>query len=105
MDPDADTLTNLLERALGLNPNVTNVPAERPTLALDGGFLSLAYTRSVSATDLSIGAQWSNDLAVWSNTGVIDELISTNGAVESRVAKVPLSNVDPLHAFIRLEIR
>lgn len=104
MDPDADTLSNLLERALGLNPTVTNTPAERPTLALGGGFLSLAYTRSVNATDLSIGAQWSNDLAVWSNTGVIDELISTNGAVESHVAKVPLSNVDPLHAFIRLEI-
>ncbi len=104
MDPDADTLSNLLERALGLNPNVTNLPAERPTLGLDGGFLSLAYTRSLNATDLSIGAKWSNDLAVWSNTGVIDELISTNGTVESRVAKAPLSNVDPLHAFIRLEI-
>ena len=68
VDPDADTLSNLLERALGLNPNVTNLPAERPTLALDGGFLSLAYTRNLNATDLTIGAKWSNDLAVWSRS-------------------------------------
>ncbi len=105
MDPDSDTLSNAMERALGLNPTVTNLPAERPSLGKNGGFLSISYTRSLDAADLSIGARWTNDLMVWSNAGVIDELISTNGLIESRVAKVPLGNLDPGHAFMRLEIQ
>ena len=103
-DPDQDTLSNVIERALGTNPTLHNPPGERPALSIDGGFLSLTYTRSLEASDLGIQARWSNGLSAWSAADVSDELISTDGSIENRVARVPMSTLDPDHAFMRLEV-
>ncbi len=104
-DPDHDGMINLLERAFALNPNVPDPPAARPQVATDGSFLILTYQRSLAATDLEFQAQWSNDLATWHETGIIDSLISTGTTTGTRAAKVPLAILDPARSFIRLRVR
>lgn len=103
-DPDGDGIVNLLERAFGLDPNQPNSSSDLPVLARDEAFLSLSYTRSLAATDLVYQALRSGDLATWTGAGVTDEPVSSNGSTERRVAKVPLSVLDPARAFLRLKV-
>ena len=103
-DPDFDTIPNLLERAFGLNPTGFDGPDARPTLVENDDFLSIAYTKDTSAVDLDIVAKWSSDLSEWHTSDLVDELLFTEGAIEHRVAKVPMTRLDPDKAFIRLDV-
>ncbi len=104
-DPDHDGTVNLLERAFGLDPLLADAPAAQPQLANDGAWLSLTYQRSLSATDLNFQVLWSNNLVDWSDAGVIDGQISTSPTIETREGKVPLGDLDPDHAFLKLEVK
>jgi len=90
-DPDHDGLSNLLEYALGLDPNSSGViPA---VLALNGANLEYTYTRSTAAKDNGVTYQieWSDTLEAgsWSTETVTQQITSTQGALETVKASVP----------------
>ncbi len=59
----------------------------------------------LAATDLRFQLQWSDDLVIWPETGVTDSLIDAGASTETREAKVPLGDLDPNHAFVRLRVK
>jgi hypothetical protein len=73
-DPDHDGLSNLMEYALGLppkDPTATN----RPYASIISGHLTLTYTRSKAAVDVSLLVEQSNDLVNWqSGPGYIQQV-------------------------------
>ncbi len=101
-DPDGDGITNLLERALGNDPNV---PGPGPAGVVEGDFLTLTYPRSLAATDLDYQAEWSPDLRIWTTTGVLDSLLSTDAKVEIHKASVPFAPSDTPAGFLRLRVK
>ena len=103
-DPDNDGINNLLERALGLNPTASNPASDQQQLSADGTSLILYYPRSRAATDLKYQVVWSKDLQTWSAEGVTDTVLSSNAATEQHEARVPLSLLDPIRSFLRLQV-
>ena len=103
-DPDGDGLNNLLEYALGLNPNASGtLPA---SLVLNGANLEYTYTRSTGARENGITYQveWSESLAVgsWSTETVNQQITSSQGALETVKASVPKGNGGK--RFLRLKV-
>ena len=97
-DADADGARNLAEYALNMNPRIAS-PIGLPTVATGGGQMTFTYQKDTGKTDLGWQVQVSPDLAGWSN--LADALVSTNGAIETRRATVPLG---PAPKFLRLKI-
>ncbi len=103
-DPDDDGLNNLLEYALGIDPNASGmIPA---TLALNGTNLEYTYTRSTAAKDAGVTYQvlWSDTLEVasWSAQDVTEQITSTEGALETVKATVPKGSGGK--RFMRLQV-
>jgi hypothetical protein len=63
-DPDHDGLSNLMEYALGLSPKDPTA-TNRPYASIISGHLTLTYTRSQAAVDVSLLVEQSNDLVNW----------------------------------------
>jgi mannosyl-glycoprotein endo-beta-N-acetylglucosaminidase len=101
-DPDGDGIPNALERYFGLNP-IHDDRVGRPVPTLENGFLVLHYTRNLDATDVPAQAAWSPDLpgSAWSTAFVTDVLLSTDGRIEHRAARVPIGTANPL--FFRIQ--
>jgi hypothetical protein len=95
-DPDADSLPNLIEYALALDPRSPSVSALSPSRA--GDYLSLTAAKNPSASDLLWSAETSGDLISWQNA-VISVNTSTHFSARD---SVPLGN--PGQRFIRLKI-
>jgi hypothetical protein len=72
-DYDHDSLANLLEYGLGLNPTIAGLSG-LPVVTLKDysgtKYLSMTFTRSSLATDLTYIVQGSTDLVGWSDLGV-----------------------------------
>lgn len=67
-DPDADTLPNLIEYALGLSPET---PDTNPITASEaGGYLQLTATKNPAATDITWSAEASGDLETWTPANI-----------------------------------
>jgi hypothetical protein len=103
-DPDGDGLNNLLEYALGLNPNASGtLPA---SLVLNGANLEYSYTRSTAAKDNGVTYQieWSDTLAVgsWSTQAVTEQITSTEAALETVKATIPANSNNK--RFLRLRV-
>lgn len=103
-DPDGDGLNNLLEYALGLNPNASGtLPA---SLVLNGANLEYSYTRSTGARENGITYQveWSESLAVgsWSTATVTQQITSNQGALETVNASMPAGSGGK--RFLRLKV-
>jgi hypothetical protein len=104
-DPDGDGLSNLMEYALGTDPNSSGViPA---VLALNGENLEYTYTRSTAAKDNGVTYQieWSDTLEVgsWSTETVNQQITSTQGALETLKASVPKGSTGK--RFLRLKMQ
>jgi subtilisin-like proprotein convertase family protein len=100
-DPDADTLTNLLEYVVGGLPNVNNTTFQ-PILTLQGPDLIFTYRRDTSATGVTVTVQQNSSLtnaAGW--TAVSDSLVSTTGTIQTRQATVPAGTAPK---FLRLQV-
>jgi autotransporter-associated beta strand protein len=84
-DPDGDGMTNLLEYALGSDPNTPN-PALTPQVAAIGGKLKITFTRNTAATDVTMSVLATDDLknGPWTelarSTGGVSFTTITNGA-------------------------
>jgi hypothetical protein len=95
-DPDADNLDNLIEYALGLPPKT---PGPSPAAAGKlGGYLSLTFNKSSTATDITWSAQVTPDLSVWQTAQIITNNTTTFSARDT----VLMSGAG--RRFIRLKI-
>ncbi len=99
-DPDGDGLPNLIEFALGGNPNAAE-PARMPVVAADAGELTLICQLNKSAIGVTSDIQTSTNLAPdsWTFTGVITEVIAEDSATQTLCGRVPL---DSPKRFLRL---
>jgi hypothetical protein len=106
-DPDFDGLPNLVEYALGSDPQ-TKTPSASPVVAPDGDYLTLTYTKVKNSPDITCAAQVASSLAgAWdSSAASVDQLwqVIDNGSTETITArdKAPLS-ASPTR-FMRLKI-
>lgn len=95
-DPDGDQLANLLEYALGLAPKVTNTS---PVAMTDlGGYLALSVAKNSAATDITWGAQVTDQLSSWAPA------ILTTNTVTDFAARDSVLKTAATQRFIRLEI-
>ena len=62
-DPDRDAIPNLMEYALGGNPNTAS-PAVLPTLSRSGQQLQISFVR-IAPTDVTYVVEASPDLIAW----------------------------------------
>ena len=101
-DPDHDGLPNLMEYALNLDPNaVTPAPME---LQPAGSDLEYRYSRSgiAHAAGVTYRVEWSDDLSIWSTTGVIEEMIDNGVTRQEMKATLPAGNGG--RRFVRLRV-
>jgi len=80
-DPDNDSLFNLLEFALGLNPASGNLTG-LPTATVSGGQLMLTYQR-YTGCDVTWIVEGSDNLSTWSTTGISETMIGSSGALQT----------------------
>lgn len=87
-DPDGDRLANLLEYALGGDPN-------KPTAAwgssgVSGNNLTFTYSRRKSSlAEVAFACEWSTSpTGPWSGTGVTEQILSDDGTTQTVRAQV-----------------
>jgi hypothetical protein len=104
-DPDNDGIANLLERALGQNPNSASsasLPTASWTKIGPDDFITLTVSKSSAASDLIYTVEVSSDLSLW-NSGSTHTTILDNTPILLRVRdNTPLSV--GTRRFIRLKV-
>ncbi len=102
-DPDHDGLGNLLEYAFHTDPNAASVTA-LPQIGMESGYVTLTYTKLMSATDLSYVVEQSADLSPgsWSAAPVTEVVVATNGVTSTIKAKVAITT--ETQKFLRLNV-
>ncbi len=96
-DYDGDGLINLLEYALGTDPKQHT---QLPPVVLEGGLLTLTHTLNQSATDITLFAEWSDDLIRWSEEDIASEVLSEEHGISTLKLSLPTDG-SPAR-FIRL---
>ncbi|CAA9230387.1 MAG: hypothetical protein AVDCRST_MAG42-1099 [uncultured Chthoniobacterales bacterium] len=99
-DLDADGTPNLGEYGQHLDPAAADV-SQVPQLGREGDALTLTYRKRTTATDLRYLVESSQDLASWSPAGAQEQIVSTEGTVQTIKATVPISGG---RLFLRLRI-
>jgi hypothetical protein len=101
-DPDGDGVTNLLERAFGGNPNLSENNL-LPFIDTTQPLLSIVYRKAVDATDLGFLVQESTDLsAPWTEATGSQTVLSDNGTVQTIRFTRPAAGAPSL--FMRIQI-
>jgi len=104
-DPDGDGLPNLLEYALGTDPNVANVgglPAADFETDANGDYLTLTVNKNPSATDVTYIVEVSGDLATWSSGPSFTTTLQNTPSLLKVRDNIPIA-IAP-QRFIRLRI-
>ncbi len=109
-DYDNDGLNNLLEYAFGSSPlEADEVRPRLPVTSMTASHLVMDYKWDTSVTDLDYGAEASTDLLTWrapgapaAPAGFTDQLLSTNGTIQTRRAAIPRSA--GAQVFIRMRV-
>ncbi|MGH8048962.1 MAG: lamin tail domain-containing protein [Chthoniobacterales bacterium] len=101
-DPDHDGLPNLMEFALGGDPNA-GATAGRPVVDAAAGKLMLTYVRSkVALEEVALSAVCADDAGgPWAGAGVTEEILSDNGTTQTVRASVDASGA---RKFLRLRV-
>lgn len=104
-DPDADGMTNLLEYALGENPDVAGKLSDKLTVSLTNvsgvDYLTLSVTKNTSATDVNYIVETSTDLQTWTSGAGNTVILSDTAA--SLAVRTDFVNVgNPV--FLRLRV-
>jgi len=103
-DPDGDGSSNLLEYALGLDPNVPNTIGQ-PTMTLDNDHLTLTYTRREAPTDVSYVVLVCGVMPdAWTSSGVTEEILADDGVFRTVKAIDPATISGNTGRFIRLKV-
>lgn len=106
-DPDGDGVPNLLEYALGGDPNepgTVSLPVPMIETAGEETFLTLSFDRPRAIVGATYEVQTSKDLSVWET---IDEgfyNIVINGKWETVSVRTPISKVEDSTLFKRLKV-
>ena len=106
--PAGDRIANLMKYALGLDPGkVCATPTDGtnpglPLLTVEASTLSLVYQKDTTKTDIAYLVEAASDLTSWSNNGVTEQLIATNGAIQT--IKASVSKGGNPKQFIRLKV-
>ncbi|WP_367870897.1 beta strand repeat-containing protein [Luteolibacter sp. Populi] len=98
-DPDHDGLANLLEYALGLDPESFSVS---PAVEVESGVISITYTVNLLATDVTIAPKWSDGLESWETAGITLEILGEVGSVRTVKASLPAGSPAK---FLRVEVQ
>jgi hypothetical protein len=100
-DFDGDGLPNLMEYALNRNPLAAD-SAGATTVAREGDFLTLTFTRVTTATDIQYEVQKSEDLVTWTPAASQGQSISTSGNLQTVKASEPIGSTA---LFLRLSVK
>jgi hypothetical protein len=76
-DPDRDGMANLLEYAFGADPQTVDRVMLTPEVGEER--VSVTYPQNPAASDITLKAEWSDDLVNWSGEGVSYEVASGDG--------------------------
>lgn len=95
-NPDGDSLPNLIEYALGLDPLVPTLSTV--TTAQSGGYQTLSATKNAAASDIVWNAEVTADFQNWQNAVIVTSTSSTFSARDSILV------VNASKRFIRLKI-
>ena len=106
-DHSGDGITNLVAYALGLDPLVSSAH-QRPGWAVEPD-LSFVYTVDLDASDTTVIAELSTDLANWHAPGAaalgfvaVDESVSVTGSVQTRRITFPAGLPPSVYARVRV---
>lgn len=106
-DPDQDEISNGMEYALGLNPNVGD-PSGLPTGVIEGGFLTMTYTRNKNA-DVQWIVEVSGDLINWDSgpSFATESMQTDNGTIQTWKAtdSVPITGATRRHMRVKVIVR
>jgi hypothetical protein len=101
-DFDGDGWNNLLEHALGMNPEQPDSPFFH--LTAQGAMLFYTYSRPRVVTDVDYRVEWSDNLTAtsWNVSGVIQQVVADNGTNITMQAILPAG--DTGSRFVRLRV-
>ena len=109
--PAGDGMSNLLKYALGLNPKqngVGSLPRTGSTTVGSQSYLSLTYTRSLAATDLTYTVEVSGDMATWSSganaTATVSTTNSADGTTQTVVVRDLTAQSGTAKRFLHLKV-
>jgi putative Ig domain-containing protein len=110
-EPAGDGIPNLLKYALNLNPFIvgeSGLPVASIATTGSGNYLTLTYTRVLSATDITYTVQVSTDLQNWnSGPGFTDPPVATgtsNGVTQLYNVQAAQPEGTEPEQFIRLQV-
>ncbi len=103
-DPDHDLHPNLLEYALGTLPGTRDTPTP-VALGRNADSLFITYTKSKAATDVTLIAEWSPNLAdgSWQSGGILHEVIVDGANSQTIRSSVTIDPSQPAK-FMRLRV-
>ncbi len=103
-DSDNDLLPNLLEYALGSLPGARDTP-EPLTLGRNENSIFITYTKSKTATDVTLIAEWSPNLAdsSWQSVGILNEVLVNDANARTIRSSVTIDQAQPAK-FMRLRV-
>lgn len=100
-DPDGDGSVNLLEFAIGSDPNIS-APAPYPIISSAGGQLTLTYQRLRNAAEMEYRVEVSRDLLTWDyGAAFVQEEMQLDGLT---VIARDLASDGSSNRFIRLRV-
>lgn len=104
-DADSDGLPNLVEYALGSDPQ-TRTPSASPVVTADGDYLALTYTKAKNSPDITCSAQVTSSLTGTWSTADVDQFwqVIDNGSTQTITARDKTSISASPSRFMRLKI-
>ncbi|MEI6083673.1 MAG: LamG-like jellyroll fold domain-containing protein [Verrucomicrobiota bacterium] len=104
-DPDGDGLGNILEYALHLEPKTADASQTLQPAVDANGYLTLIYTRPVSAPDLTYAVEATGGVeGGWSPTGIVETVLSNDGTTKTIQARDAVAMTGQAKRFLRLRV-